>query len=340
MLYEHRQQPVDHPSRPARSIGPGAGVQQHLDRRLRDLDQHFLIERARADGQIGLRPRRAAGCPPGTPGSISKKLRAWVLRDQRCAQCGRTPTEHGVKLHVDHKIPQRWGGDDSPDNLQALCSECRDGRESGSGTTTQPSMTRHPEILDKASTYDEPHVRIGEALEGRLSAAGAARATCWSALRQPSSTRPRPAEAPPGTPAPRPGRSRRGRRNQQGRAVACYRLTEPAPSSASRQRPRGYPRRGERPRGTRPRRGVGGEPRPCRAAAAAAGSVPPRWRRLPLPPPPPDHRVPRTAARASHAVPRARPGPASRWTLRAIFGNQYPAFLPPCRTPCSGQPCQ
>lgn len=221
VLYEHRQQPLSI-HRIRELIGPGAGVQQHLDRRLRDLDQHFLIERTRADGQTAYALVERLDAPRGAPGSISKKLRAWVLRDQRCAQCGRTPTEDGVKLHVDHKIPQRWGGDNSPENLQALCSECNEGKRDYYATFDDQA----PEIL-KAFTYDEPHVRIGEALKAayprelrgdlleRVASAKQYQEDWQKRLRELRLLG---------------WKIKAGRRNEQGRAVAYYRLTEPAPS--------------------------------------------------------------------------------------------------------------
>lgn len=159
VLWEHREKPLDiHEIREL--IGPAVGVQQHLDRRLRDLDPYFRIERSRGNGttQYSLVERLAVSRAP--QGEISKKLRAWVLRNQRCEQCGRTPADEGVRLHVDHKIPQRWGGTNDPDNLQALCSECNEGKRDYYATFDGLA----PEIL-KAFAHDEPHVRIGEALK-------------------------------------------------------------------------------------------------------------------------------------------------------------------------------
>ena len=52
--------------------------------------------------------------------ALWRKIRARVLtRDQHtCQRCGLEAT------HVDHVIPRRLGGDDSMDNLQALCKRC------------------------------------------------------------------------------------------------------------------------------------------------------------------------------------------------------------------------
>jgi hypothetical protein len=159
ILYEHRGEPLGiHQIREL--IGPNVGVQQHLDRRLRDLDPYFEIERGRAGRETTYALVTRLAKPRAAEGSISKKLRAWVLRDQRCVQCGRTPAEDGVKLHVDHKIPQRWGGSNDRENLQALCSECNEGKRDYYATFDSEA----PAIL-KAFTYEEPQVRIGEALK-------------------------------------------------------------------------------------------------------------------------------------------------------------------------------
>jgi hypothetical protein len=159
VLYENRGVPLGiHQIRAA--IDTDVGVQQHLDRRLRDLDPFFEIERGRAGRETTYTLLSRLATPRAAQGAVSKKLRAWVLRDQRCAQCGRTPTDDGAKLHVDHKIPQRWGGTNDPDNLQALCSECNEGKKDYYASI----QSEAPEIL-KAFTHDEVHVRIGEALK-------------------------------------------------------------------------------------------------------------------------------------------------------------------------------
>lgn len=156
-LYENRTTPLSiHDIR--EMLGPDAGIQQHLDRRLRELDRYFLIERRRS-GPHTTYLLRARKPDVDTEGGISKTTRAWVLRDQRCAQCGRTPSEDGVKLHVDHKVPRDWGGADDPENLQALCSECNEGKKNYFASIEAEA----PEILE-AFSHDEVHRRIGEAL--------------------------------------------------------------------------------------------------------------------------------------------------------------------------------
>lgn len=140
-------------------MGLEAGQQEHLNRRMRELYRVFEIERTRDGSDTLYRLVRKLDEQLNTD-NISNRVRAWVLRDQRCAQCGRTPSEDGVKLHVDHKIPQAWGGTNDPDNLQALCSECNEGKKNLYAT--------YHEFADKirqAANYDEPHRRIGELLK-------------------------------------------------------------------------------------------------------------------------------------------------------------------------------
>jgi hypothetical protein len=41
-----------------------------------------------------------------------------------CTYCGRSPSEHGVVLHVDHKIPVSRGGSNARENLTTACHDC------------------------------------------------------------------------------------------------------------------------------------------------------------------------------------------------------------------------
>jgi hypothetical protein len=141
-------------------LGLKSGQQEHLNRRVRELYGPFNIERTRNGGNFLYRLISLSDKPHQATSSIPIKVRAWVLKDQRCAQCGRTPTEDHVKLHVDHKIPQNWGGTDDVENLQALCSECNEGKKN-----LYSSFNEFAEKIKEAIAYDEPHKRIGELLK-------------------------------------------------------------------------------------------------------------------------------------------------------------------------------
>jgi hypothetical protein len=65
------------------------------------------------------------------PRSLSLALRYKVLcRDRfRCQICGRSPAKDiGVELHVDHIIPWSKGGQNTEENLRALCFDCNLGK--------------------------------------------------------------------------------------------------------------------------------------------------------------------------------------------------------------------
>jgi hypothetical protein len=138
----------------------------HVNRRLRALRESGLdVPAVKMAGEFRypLKGWRATGPRTGRP-NISDKQRAQVLAPQRCAQCGKTPLEDGVKLVVDHKIPRVWGGGDELENLQPLCEECNGGKKAWFATYDQ-----HAEQIRKAIGYDEVHRRIAmlmKAFEG------------------------------------------------------------------------------------------------------------------------------------------------------------------------------
>jgi len=141
-------------------LGLGQGEQEHLNRRMRELYGSFNIERAKRGKESTYRLISLSENPHQSAGHISIKTRAWILRDQRCVQCGRTPSEDKVKLHVDHILPQEWGGTDDPENLQALCADCNEGKKN-----FYSSFNKFGDKIKKATGYDEPHKRIGELLK-------------------------------------------------------------------------------------------------------------------------------------------------------------------------------
>ena len=155
VLYDNRNNPLSI-AEIREKLGLQAGQQEQLGRRLRDLRKVFLIE-CDNNNLYTLQGRREV---PLALDGISGADRAWVLRDQRCAQCGRTPSEDHVKLHVDHKIPQAWGGTNDRSNLQALCSECNEGKKNLYAT-----YDNFADKIRAAANYDEPHRRIGELLK-------------------------------------------------------------------------------------------------------------------------------------------------------------------------------
>lgn len=136
------------------------GVQEQLDRRRRELNRHFIIERSGAGRNTGYRLMSRKAIDESATLGISERVRAMVLQFGRCAMCGRTVEEHGVVLQVDHKMPQSWGGTNDIENLQPLCEECNRGKKD-----YFRSLDHLGSQIRAAAEFEEPHRRIGELLK-------------------------------------------------------------------------------------------------------------------------------------------------------------------------------
>lgn len=136
------------------------GEQNQIDRRVRKLRDWFQIDVVRDgdESRYQLAGWNARQVSPGAD-QISGRVRAEVLAPARCAMCGKTPLDHGVKLVVDHKVPQNWGGGNEVENLQPLCEECNGGKQDRFA-----SFDGYGDKIRQAISYEEPHRRIGELL--------------------------------------------------------------------------------------------------------------------------------------------------------------------------------
>jgi len=159
VLFEHRGTPLTM-QQIRELIGGDMASHEQLQRRRRDLNPYFVIDQTRAgtDTFYELTGRKRAARSPGT--GISEKVAAQVLQHGRCAMCGRTPLEDGVKLQVDHKIPREWGGTDDLDNLQPLCEEHNRGKKHFFAT-----YDKFSDRIRDAIGHEEVHRRIGELLK-------------------------------------------------------------------------------------------------------------------------------------------------------------------------------
>jgi 5-methylcytosine-specific restriction endonuclease McrA len=158
LLYRNRATPLS--MREIRDALAHIGTQEQLDRRRRELNRFFEIEHVRSGTETRYRLVREKRRPPTPDLGLSERDRAYVLRGGRCAWCGRTPLEDGVKLQVDHKIPQAWGGGNELENLQPLCEECNRGKKD-----LFASYEEHADEIRAAIGHSEPHKRIGELLK-------------------------------------------------------------------------------------------------------------------------------------------------------------------------------
>ena len=144
---------------PLLASSEGKVVQEQLDRRRRELNEFFEIEKNRRgqDTMYRLVGRKSHG-EPGR--GVSQRVRAEVLLHGRCNMCGRTVADDLIKLQVDHKLPKEFGGTDDIDNIQALCEECNQGKKD--------YFAEFAEMADQiaeAAKHQEVWMRIGELLK-------------------------------------------------------------------------------------------------------------------------------------------------------------------------------
>jgi 5-methylcytosine-specific restriction endonuclease McrA len=142
-----------------RSAIPDLGVQQHLDKRVRELRDHYLVPREKIKGRWVYVYRGERTAPAADDGKITIKLRAEVLHRAhgRCQMCGKTVEGDGVQLQVDHKIPRTWGGATVAENLWALCQPCNGGKRDYFSSFNDETMQA---IMAKDSVYE----RLAETL--------------------------------------------------------------------------------------------------------------------------------------------------------------------------------
>jgi 5-methylcytosine-specific restriction endonuclease McrA len=138
-----------------------AHEQSQLDRRRRDVRKWYelIVIPNGGNPKYRLGEKRTEIL---NPTGINGRLRAEVLRTARgrCQMCGRSIESDGVKLQVDHKIPQAWGGTNDFENLWALCEECNHGKKDLFSSQDDKVMS----VLKHTSV----HMRIGELLKSNI----------------------------------------------------------------------------------------------------------------------------------------------------------------------------
>jgi len=108
----------------------GTGEQEQLMRRLRHLRKHYDIPCVKEGNRSVYRYLGEKQDVKTDSGAISGKQRARILNlaKGRCQMCGRTVEGDGIKLQVDHRVPQTWGGLTVDENLWAICVQCNHGK--------------------------------------------------------------------------------------------------------------------------------------------------------------------------------------------------------------------
>ncbi|MGE7434026.1 HNH endonuclease [Kitasatospora sp. NPDC001175] len=133
----------------------------HSQRRLREVRSHFVVESRRrtADGEwayelLGWKKEAY------TAVKISPRLQAEVFskKGRFCQMCGRGPKE-GVRLQIDHKVPESWGGKTELSNLEPLCEEHNHGKQAFFASFDDVGP-----VIGRALLRGDPWERIGELL--------------------------------------------------------------------------------------------------------------------------------------------------------------------------------
>jgi hypothetical protein len=139
-------------------LGVGAD-QMHLDRRLRSLRKYYHLPGKQVGGRFVYTLGSAKGGITDS-GAISGKLRAEALNiaKGRCQMCGKTVTDDAIKLQIDHKVPQAWGGLTVIENLWAICESCNNGKRDHFASYDADEMTA---LLE----YESVHERIAHLLK-------------------------------------------------------------------------------------------------------------------------------------------------------------------------------
>lgn len=129
----------------SRDIQTASGGAVEWARRVRELRNEdgyqILTHKDRADLKPNQYLLKTAKRVPGFARNISKETRAWVLERNgyTCQMCGMAAGDpdpyarsRTVRLTMGHIVDKSLGGDDSPNNLRAVCSNCNEGLQNTS----------------------------------------------------------------------------------------------------------------------------------------------------------------------------------------------------------------
>lgn len=113
-----------------RQLIGNAGDQEQLSRRIRHLRKHYNIPCEKVGKRSVYFYKGEKKAVETDSGAISGKQRARILdlAKGRCQMCGKTVADDGIKLQIDHKVPQTWGGLTVDENLWAICVQCNHGK--------------------------------------------------------------------------------------------------------------------------------------------------------------------------------------------------------------------
>lgn len=159
----------------ARDIQLASGGASEWARRVRELRNEegyqILSHKDRADLKPGQYLLETIARVPAFKRGISKETRAWVLERNgyTCQMCGVAagdPDPVGgprtVRLTIGHILDKSKGGDDSPNNLRAVCTNCNEGLQN-----TAPPKPDQIHLLSQVrrATISDQHAVLDWLLE-------------------------------------------------------------------------------------------------------------------------------------------------------------------------------
>jgi len=150
----------------SRDIQAASGGASEWARRVRELRNEegyqILSHKDRADLKPGQYLLETDVRVPAFRRGISKETRAWVLERNgyTCQMCGLAagdPDPFGgprtVRLTIGHIIDKSKGGDDSPQNLRAVCTNCNEGLQNTS--PPKPNLVHLLSQVRRATISDQ-----------------------------------------------------------------------------------------------------------------------------------------------------------------------------------------
>jgi hypothetical protein len=155
----------------AKAIQAASGGASEWGRRVRELRNEdgwqILSHKDRADLKPGQYLLANTKRVPAFKRGISKKTQGWVLNRNgyTCQSCGRAagdpdPFSAGrtIRLTMGHIVDKSKGGDDTPANLRAVCSNCNEGLQNAALPTPDRihllSQVRRATIDDQQALLD------------------------------------------------------------------------------------------------------------------------------------------------------------------------------------------
>jgi hypothetical protein len=150
-------------------IRRASGNASEWARRLRELRDEYGYQILSHKDRRGLKPGQylleTDKRLPALPRAISKETRAWVLERNgyTCQMCGAAagdvdPYHPGLKIRLTmgHIIDKSKGGEDTPENLRATCTNCNEGLQNSA--PPKPDRIELLKQVRRATIDDQLHL--------------------------------------------------------------------------------------------------------------------------------------------------------------------------------------